>query len=194
MKFVVLFAAASVMFPWNASATVIYDESVDGPLSNIPSSPTLLNLGVGSNDLIGSIGPELSDTDYFTFTLGGTQTLDSIIVASYDDPAAPNVSRFEIFNGAIAGSPGAGFITSGFGDPSLSGVNSTILVGGDLLLGNGPLGPNATFTIRLQESDGTVNYALTLNTRDSQIPEPTTVALMGLGLAGVGFARKRRLT
>ncbi|MCP4408397.1 MAG: PEP-CTERM sorting domain-containing protein [Gammaproteobacteria bacterium] len=34
--------------------------------------------------------------------------------------------------------------------------------------------------------NGTINYT-------TSVPEPTTILLMGLGLAGLGFARRRRL-
>ncbi|MCP4088641.1 MAG: PEP-CTERM sorting domain-containing protein [Gammaproteobacteria bacterium] len=68
-----------------------------------------------------------------------------------------------------------------FSDPLLSGFNIT--ASGDYTIvvgaGSGQLTPNQ-------------NYELTLRgNTPSQVPEPTTLVLMGLGLAGIGYRRKK---
>ena len=75
----------------------------------------------------------------------------------------------------------------------------------------GPLGPNAfsqsasdsgivfiggsyslTQVITIAHTGvGTTSFDATLNGA-GQVPEPSTIALLGLGLAGIGFSRKRK--
>lgn len=41
-------------------------------------------------------------------------------------------------------------------------------------------------------SGGDITYALNINVESKSVPEPSTLALLGLGLAGIGFVRRRK--
>jgi len=51
---------------------------------------------------------------------------------------------------------------------------------------------NDDYNPRFGPGAGVVISEMTLETPGDSVPEPATLALMGLGLAGIGFARKRR--
>src|SRR5215204_1776085 len=61
-----------------------YNEGVSGDLSNTAAAPTPVSFTTGSNLVIGTTGRATAndpiDADYFTFTLGANQVLDSITV------------------------------------------------------------------------------------------------------------------
>src|SRR5689334_23034650 len=52
-------------------ASVAYDESLNGDLSNLGSAPTFITLGVGANEIFGTTGRNANgpDRDYFSFAV-----------------------------------------------------------------------------------------------------------------------------
>lgn len=166
----------------NLQAGIIYSEGVDGPASNVPGSPTLVSLSLGSNEIIGEIGPSApTNNDHYTFTIGTSQSLDSILLLAY---GVTNISRFDIFAGSTAGTPFLGFVTAAFRPSD---------IGSDLLLGTGAYGPGV-YTISLQESNAPiVPYEIQINV-SSAVPEPASLTLVGLGAFGLvaGAIRRRR--
>lgn len=69
-------------------------------------------------------------------------------------------------------------------NPDFSVLGSVIELG--FMVGNSGSNPISGTTM------GYDNWKLTVNTSVVDMPEPGTLALLGLGLAGVGFARRRR--
>jgi hypothetical protein len=68
-----------------ANAGVVWDESVNGPISPNPATPTPIVLSVGSNFIIGSvtnISPP-NPRDVITFTIPAGHTLTSIILHAW---------------------------------------------------------------------------------------------------------------
>ena len=57
LRFAHCFAfGALLILSFSSGATVVYDESVNGDLSDSAAAPTTINLGLGSNEIIGTIG------------------------------------------------------------------------------------------------------------------------------------------
>ncbi len=171
-----------------ASAITIYDESVDGDLSGVPSSPDALAVSVGANTVIGSVGQNGgtgatngSDADYFSITIGAGESLTALTIDSYTfAPSNPGAS----FIGIVAGD---GF--SGQGGGSVDNFVLFNALSADVLpgLAGGPLG-EGTYSFWVQEVSPTVvDYQLTATV----VPEPSTALFVGLGLCGLA-ARARR--
>src|SRR5258708_39434964 len=85
----------------SANAGVVWDESVDGPLSRDPAIPTLIAFSVGSNFINGSVAnlvlPGESRTnvrDVITFTVPPGHALTSLILHTW----TPNNTGFSAIN------------------------------------------------------------------------------------------------
>lgn len=64
------------------AGVVVYDEGISGDLSNDGLAPTVLDFGLGSNEVIGTTGGDegAAFRDYFTFTVQPGQLLAAIEV------------------------------------------------------------------------------------------------------------------
>ena len=170
---------------FNAQAAIVYDEAVQGDLSNDHLSPTSVSLGAGQNFISGSTvhTPSL-DRDFFTITIGPGQALKAIVLSSYTN------SDDQSFFGMTTGSAFTGL---GFSDVSgwaLIGAQPGLSIGNNLLniLAGGPLGPGA-YSFWLQETEGITTY--TLDYQVAAVPLPAALPLFLSGLLGLGaLARK----
>jgi hypothetical protein len=173
------------LIAFNAHAATVYDEAVNGDLSNNHLSPTFVGLGVGANLILGSTVHQPSlDRDFFTIAIGPEQRLETIVLSSYTN------TDDQSFFGMARG--------TGFTDLGLSSLDGWALIGvlpglsvGDNLLAfvaGGPIGPG-TYSFWLQETDGITTY--TLDYRVSAVPVPAALPLFLSGLLGIGaIARK----
>ncbi|MCB1841320.1 MAG: hypothetical protein KDI09_00010 [Halioglobus sp.] len=176
-----------------ASAGIIYDESVSGDLSGSFTAPTFISLGVGANTVVGQMGPNGNtgaiggnDADYFRFTLGSGETLDSISVDAYTfAPTDPGVSFFGYVMNVV------------FAGQGIADIDGFVLfngASGDILddIAGGSLGAG-DYAFWIQEtSANTVNYQLTFNTsRASDVPAPAVPLLLGIGLLCLQVSRFR---
>src|ERR1700733_6275942 len=72
----------SLCLTFPAIGSSIYNESIDGDLSNVGTTPTVLTFSAGSNEGLGTTGRSASgvDRDYFTFTVPTGYLLSSLTV------------------------------------------------------------------------------------------------------------------
>ncbi|MGE0645491.1 MAG: VPLPA-CTERM sorting domain-containing protein [Nitrospira sp.] len=173
------------MIAFNAHAATVYDEAVNGDLSNDNLSPTTVGLSVGRNLIAGSTVHKPSlDRDFFTITVGAGHVLNAVLLSSYTN--TDDLS----FLGYKAGSQ--------FTDLGFSGVDGWGLIGGppgpsvgdDALsfLAGGPVGPG-TYSFWLQETSGSTTY--TLDYQVAVVPLPAALPLFVSGLLGLGAMARR---
>lgn len=175
------------------TADVVWDESINGDLSDNPSAPTPISFNTGLNTVIGSLSePDGDLRDYLTFTLGPNQFLTGLFL----DVFTPNGVSFHAFN---AGNQG--FIPGEDPADNFLGLEliSQIMVGMDLLpdlaAGNFgstgfsiPLGPGSyTYLIQELTPDEFRSYQITFVV----VPEPSGIAFLGLGSLLVSARRAR---
>lgn len=76
----------ALVLPVAAWGGFVYDEGVDGDLSDDGYAPTVLTPGPHANHLDGNVGGgDEIRSDFFRLTIPGEWTLDAIIVTNYED-------------------------------------------------------------------------------------------------------------
>lgn len=185
-KFIYLFIC---LFAGVANAGLIYDEAVDGDAAGDNNSGSVIGadlglLAFGTNSVMGST-PGGDDDDWFKFSIGVGFTLDSITLSAYSGP------------GGNLGWAGNGLNI----DVDHVGPLDGSLIGTDLLESPGlfsvsdSFGPGS-YAIKLGTGTNQNSYTIDFNVSRGgvSVPEPTSIALLSFGLAGIGFSRKKRKT
>lgn len=195
-RFLAIALAGVALAASPASAATIWDEGVDGDLSDDAASPTGLAFAPGSNRVIGTMALPADQRDFITFTIGAGQTLAGLLLIQYVDVASggPGNRGFHAINaGATSFVPSGGTAGSFLGgahlDPVPSGTDLLPTLAAAAIAGTGfsvPLGPG-TYSYVIQQT----GPPLTAYTLDFLVtPEPST-ALLVAGAIGVLAARRR---
>jgi len=191
---------------------IIYDESIDGNLSNNYTSPTVVSVGLGSNQFFGTTGRAapagtgVIDRDYLTFTIPAGMHLVAIEVlpGTQSDTVGAPVS----FIGIRAGNVGSDPTTT----PAYTNADLALTLLGYYLYGPADIGNDildnlaiantltppaqgftaplgaGTYTLWIQETVvGNFNYGFDLQV----VPEPESLPLLALGLLGLAYNRRR---
>lgn len=185
----ILLASVAFVVCAVSQAQVIWDEAVNGDLSGNRLVPTSLALGLGNNNLIGSMGG--SDKEYVHFSLAPGISLTSIVLTGYTSS-----DEFS-FIGFQAGST--------FTEDPLT-ANPANLLGYALFGGSVDIGVD--LLARMQAQTGTIGFTAPLTGSDytfwiqqtgdpteysmnfTTVPEPTTIAAIGFGI--LALVKRRR--
>jgi hypothetical protein len=185
----------------NAHAVAVYSESVSGDLSNSGLTPTVIPLGLGSNEIFGTTGQTagVSDRDYFTVTVPANFRLTQLIEEAGTQAGGPSsLGFFAVQSGTQVTLPtntatAAGLLGWIHYGPTATAVNILPAMGIPAQGSTGfvpPWGPGS-YAFWLQDTTvGTFNYGLNLVV--ASIPEPSAGALVITGFVTLGWFFRRR--
>jgi hypothetical protein len=191
-------------FAGPAMAGTVWNEAVNGDLSNNPLAPTVVSFAPGSNDIIGEAGNAIGaapgfDQDFLTFTVPTGYSLASLMAVSVDLLSPTDKLAFV---GLQSGSQitvnvdppytnAAGLLGWLHVAPSNDGMNILPAMGiaGDGATGfTGPLSAGS-YSVWIQDTSP-FDYDFSFDIVPA--PEPGTVMLMLTGVAGLMGLRLHR--
>ena len=187
LAFLAIVSFASVMAVPAAAVPITYVESIDGDLS-VVDPLTVFTLDVGLNTVSGSFGSTEQDTDFdsFAFIVPAGLQVVSGGVELLDLTGDITSTQWSLFSGSTL--VGVGSLVQNLAPSSPGSAPLTVL----------PLGPGSynmshvVFFFAGTEPSNTASYQFTLDVQ-SEVPEPATWALLGVGLVAVACrARVRR--
>ncbi|MCP4836893.1 MAG: hypothetical protein GY895_19245 [Phycisphaera sp.] len=187
-------AVLASMIASGATAEVVYDEAIDGELSDFGFAPTYIQFGAGSNDVLFVTDQDGDDRDFFTFTIEAGFQLSGLVLNAFDTDNEFNLAFMSINPGNVLPFDPDSPVTEELLGYTLFDEGD---VGSDLFLEmgqafstigfDGPLGPG-DYTIWAQETSPAVD---TWNLGFIVTPVPAPGALAVLGLAGLAGRRRR---
>jgi hypothetical protein len=201
----------------NARASVIWNQGVNGALSENPAAPTPFTLAAGTNSLIASVGGGGNsesgvNQDWVNINIPAGFQLSHLVLASFTSTDNNQQGFTAVATGAtFAGGEAAvntpasylGYTHFGIGAAN-NGQPPTNLVGVDVLpiMGNNvvdspgsqgftPPLPSGSYTFLVQDIGDTVPTNFQYDFDVSAVPEPTSGFLFVGGAALMSLARRR---
>ena len=179
-----------------AHAAVVYNEAVNGDLSNSGLSPTFVSVAAGSNQVLGTTGnpgPGI-DRDYFTFTVPVGQVLSGLTVQAGTVPLGLAFLGLQSGTQVTAPTGGPATVLLGWAHYASADVGNNILprigTGAGAIGFVGALGAG-NYSVWIQDfnaGSSTYSFNLTL----AAVPEPAPALMLGAGLAALVWQRRRR--
>ena len=188
----------------NAHAIPVYTESIDGDLSGSGLTPTVITLGLGSNEITGTTGnvAGVSDRDYFVVTVPLNFKLAQLIEEAGTEAGQSGAFArgfFAVQLGPQVTLPPNTMTATGLLGwthyvPTATDIDILPAMGNPTPLNGAtgfgpPLGPG-TYAFWIQDTTpGTFNYGFDLVL---VVPEPASGGLMAVGLFALwGYLRRR---
>lgn len=173
-----------------ASAQVIWNESVNGDLSGDRFNPNNFNLGLGNNEIIGSMGG--ADKEYVHFHLSSGMQLSQVRLVSYvsnDDFAFIGVQAGNTLTEDPSNANAANLLGYTLYGSSQVGTDILPAIG----MGSGSIGftgplTGSDYTFWIQQTGDPTDYRFNFVVT----PEPTSLAALGLFSALIVRRRTRR--
>jgi len=170
---------------WHSSASgaIVYDELISGDLPDLNVVTHILEVGVGSNEILGELGVYPDTTDSVFVDLRDGFRLESIVVTKFPVPANGYKIGFNLL----------------YADSLRHLSINQVHLGVDILPLLNPLwGPGFSLPIENDIIEISLLQTLSGNTYGfnfvtSQVPIPAAVWLFGFGLLGlIGIARRKK--
>jgi hypothetical protein len=184
-------------------ATVVWNESVNGDLSNNQAVPTAITLSPGVNSVIGTVTGLVDPQDWIALTIPAGFQLSSDVLESYASTDLQGFTGVQA-GSSFVGSPffassylgychvGTGATNGGLPATDLVGLDLLPLMGDNVNISPGSAGftpplPSGTYTFLIQQTGAATAYQFDYGM--TAVPEPTSIGLL---VGGAMLALRRR--